>query len=116
MTASGALATIGQGWQHELTKRALTPNQLPAPDEDSGHAFFDELKNSVIPGCIPGAVNAGSNEIILDAPLAAIQTRAFEDFLDWARAQDMEARFGGIVIADNGERDCRAVIRLTVDL
>ena len=116
MTASGALATIGQGWRDELRKTTLTPNQLPAPDEDAGYAYFEQLKSKVIPGCIPGAVNAGSNEIILDAPLGAIQTHAFEGFLEWARSQDMEARFGGIVRAESDTTDCRAVIRLTVDI
>ena len=65
MTASGALATIGQSWRDELRKTTLTPNQLPAPDEDAGYAYFEQLKSKVIPGCIPGAVNAGSNEIVL---------------------------------------------------
>ncbi|WP_288757022.1 hypothetical protein [uncultured Brevundimonas sp.] len=115
MATSGLTqSTLGTSWLQDLEAVERTPNQLPQPDEEAASAFFDDLKASVIPGCIPGAVSAGSNEIILDAPISAIGTKSFERFVSWARNQDMDARFGGIVLPDDKQKEMRAAIRLSV--
>jgi len=108
------LDTMGGSWRLGLRTKSLIPNQLPDPDEEYGARFFDHLKFSVIPSCINDAVQGGSTEIVLDAPLDALTTRAFEGFISWARLEDMDARFGGVVFGENGSKGCRGVIRLTV--
>ncbi len=104
--------TLGKKWTQQSEGKVSVASQLPDPDENAGRAFFRKAQENIVPLAIDSVAPDGVREVLIDAPISVMTTHAYVEFTQWAKAQDMDARFAGLIFGEN-KGDCKVVIRVT---
>jgi hypothetical protein len=107
---------LGDRWLNKLRDTQLSPHQLAEAmslNEEPARAFLTDLRTRWLEDGILTAIKERSTEIIFDAPLCILGTRAFDEFLLWAREQRLRAMPSGVIFDEGTKKSCQIALRVT---
>ena len=103
---SSLAVNAGVGLQHaDLTYDKIC--ELTASNEDQAEHFFQRCKEDYLPASISQAVEKGAEYVMMSAPFSIIDSKAYENFKEWAANHALSVRVFGIEkdVLSSGEED-----------